>query len=111
MGAYRITWTMLCVAASATLMTTSQALGDLVAHYDLNEGSGTKVFDSSGSGNDGTIVDAAYTVDSPSTCPAGTALEFSADHQRVEVLDHPSLRPESAVTVEAWVKLGPLAAR
>ena len=37
------------------LATAGSALGELVGHWKLDEGSGTKVVDSSGKGNDGTV--------------------------------------------------------
>ena len=54
------------------LAVASDASADLVGHWKLNEGSGTTVLDSSGNGNDGTIVN------NPTWIPGvnGGALEF-----------------------------------
>ena len=72
----------------------------LVAAYGFEEGSGTTVVDSSGSGNDGSIVNAART----SAGVFGSALNFDGSSARVIVPDSASLHLANAMTLEAWVK-------
>ncbi|MGD2110327.1 MAG: SBBP repeat-containing protein [Phycisphaerae bacterium] len=78
----------------------------LTAHYDFNDVARTAVSDSTPYGNDGTVFGATFSADSPLQCPAGTSLLFAASStDRVEVPDHPSLRMQGALTIEAHVKI------
>lgn len=69
--------------------------GTIVAAWSFNEGSGTTAGDSSGNGNDGTIVDAQW-VDGR----IGKALEFDGGEARVEV---PALGSFDELTIAEWV--------
>jgi PGF-CTERM protein/uncharacterized repeat protein (TIGR01451 family) len=69
----------------------------LVLHFD--EGSGTVARDSSGYGNDGTIHGATWT-----TGISGKALRFDGNDDYVKIPNHPSLNPETAITISGWYK-------
>ena len=70
----------------------------LVAAYGFEEGSGTQVMDSSGSGNVGVLSHAAWT----DKGRFGKALDFSGNGW-VTVADSPSLDLSTGMTLEAWV--------
>ena len=72
----------------------------LVAAYGFEEGSGTVVADASGSGNDGSILNAAWS----SAGMYGGALSFDGSSARVIVPDSASLHLRHMMTLEAWVK-------
>ncbi len=67
-----------------------------VAWYPFDDGSGAVAADSSGNGNDGTVVGATWT-----TGKFGGALDFDGGDDYVIVSDYP--KPESTITVSAWV--------
>lgn len=71
----------------------------LVASYGLNDGTGTTVADSSGTGNTGTAVNTTW-VDGK----YGKALSFNGTSSRVDIADSPSLRLSTGMTLEAWIK-------
>jgi hypothetical protein len=85
----------------------------LVAYYNFDEGSGTNVYDSSGNGNNGTILNVdSLGITSPDTSVnwtnsgiVGGSLVFGANGigTEVQVPDSSSLDITQAVTVEAWV--------
>lgn len=78
---------------------TSPTLGDLIAHYSMNEGQGGMVLDRAGAGNHGSISGATWT-----TGMDGAALSFDGVDDYVVVDDRASLNPTGAITVMAWVK-------
>ena len=65
----------------------SAAPAGLVAAYAFDEGSGTSVTDSSGGGNTGTILNAAWS----SSAKFGKALSFNGTSARVNIPDANSL--------------------
>ncbi len=71
----------------------------LVGLWHLDEGSGSIAADSSGRGNDGTMV-------GPTWVPGriGSALSFNGQSGRVEVVDNASLEPTAAVSGSAWIE-------
>jgi hypothetical protein len=71
-----------------------------VGEWKLDEGSGTRAADSSGSGNDGAVSGGATWVAGRS----GAALSFDGTTGRVRVPDNSTLEPVSTVSVGAWVK-------
>jgi len=74
----------------------SPFLHGLVGAWKFNEGGGTTAYDSSGNDNDGTIYGASW-VDGK----VGKALSFDGDNDYVEI---PSVNPQKAITVCAWIK-------
>src|SRR5262245_28160867 len=78
--------------------TSLSAAPDLVAAYSFNEGTGTTVADSSGTGNNGTLSNTTWT---PSG-KFGHALVFNGN-SLVNIPDSPSLRLTNGMTLEAWV--------
>ena len=72
----------------------------LVAAYGFEEGRGASVADLSGNGNTGTLSrGVAWTPHGR----FGSALKFDGSSGRVDILDAPSLRLTTAMTLEAWV--------
>ncbi|MHC4230289.1 MAG: LamG domain-containing protein, partial [Planctomycetota bacterium] len=80
------------------LGTAGSASAELVAYWSFDEGSGDRVFDSSGNGNDGTINGASW-----GEGKYGPALHFNAQDNYVEVPTSESLETETNVTVAAWI--------
>ncbi len=74
----------------------------LVAHWTLDETEGLIAADSSGYGNDGTLVDMTGT--EWATGLQGNALEFSGSNQ-VHIETSGSLQLSGSVTISAWVKM------
>lgn len=68
------------------------------AAWSFEEGQGTVAVDSSGQGNNATIHGAEWVEGK-----VGKALKFDGNAAFLEVPDAPSLHPEKALTVEAWV--------
>jgi Concanavalin A-like lectin/glucanases superfamily len=71
----------------------------LVGEWQMNEGRGTVVGDSSGYGNTGTITGGVRWTSGP----GGSALSFDGATGQVRVPDAPQLEPSTAVSVAAWV--------
>jgi chitodextrinase len=84
----------------ATATTDDNAGATLVAAYGFEEGAGTTVADSSGSGNGGTVLNTTWTTSGK----FGNALVFNGTNARVNVADSPSLHLTAGMTLEAWVK-------
>ena len=85
----------------------SVSSGDLVLHYDLNEGSGQNISDSSGNGWDATLgLDYEEGERDPewSSGVNGTCLEF--DGVEDLVMCNPFDMPEDEFTVAFWLKTG-----
>jgi hypothetical protein len=70
-----------------------------VAAYGFNEGSGSAVADSSGSGNTGTLTSTTWS----SAGEYGGALSFNGNSSWVTVADAASLDLTNQMTLEAWV--------
>jgi hypothetical protein len=70
----------------------------LVAAYGFDVGAGTAVADSSGAGNNGTATATTWAAGK-----YGKALSYTVDSAQVLVPDSPSLRMDTAMTLEAWV--------
>ena len=88
------------VRAQVTLTT------DLVGYWNFDEGSGTTIYDLSGNGNNGTLVNGASAW---TTGHFGSALYFpgvtGTGSTRVEIPNSASLQITSAITVAAWVRV------
>ncbi|MBZ9577464.1 prepilin-type N-terminal cleavage/methylation domain-containing protein [Patescibacteria group bacterium] len=72
-----------------------------VGIWDFNEGSDGTAKDTSGNGNDGTIVGASWTGDTPSG--KGYALEFNGSTDYVNCGNDPSIDITHPITISAWV--------
>ena len=90
----------LVVAAAALTAAPALASPGPVGNWQLNEGAGTKVADSSGSGNNGVLSRGTTWVPGVS----GSALSFDGSTGQLKVSDNNALEPHTAVTVSAWVK-------
>jgi len=96
-------WAVLCV-----LVVAGAAMGELVGHWKLDEGSGTTVLDSSGKGNDGTIVG------NPTWVPGvtGKALEFhglgaaGGGGDYINCGADASLNITSLISITLWIRPG-----
>jgi hypothetical protein len=96
-------WAVLCVLA-----VTGAAMGELVGHWKLDEGSGTTIADSSGKGNDGTIVGNPTWI----AGVTGKALEFhglgaaggGGDH--INCGGDASLDVTSSISIALWIRPG-----
>lgn len=71
----------------------------LVAHWDFNEGSGTRLRDQSGNGNDGRIVGATYVPHGD-----GYALEFDGQGAHVSFEDQSDFNLGETFTLEVWMQ-------
>lgn len=93
---------VLLLASAIALATASpaSAANGLVASWPFDEGSGTVVHDTSGSGNKGAISGDAKWVSGFS----GPALTFDGNTGRVRVPNSASLDPTTAVSVSAWIR-------
>lgn len=85
--------------ARVTSAPVSISVGGLVAAFGFDEGSGTRVGDSSGNGNGGTITGASWS----SAGRFGKALVFGQG-SLVTIPDSLSLKMTGGITLEAWVK-------
>ena len=72
----------------------------VVLYLPLEEGSGNKVVDYSGKGNNGTISGARWTMGK-----YGNGLEFDGIDDCVEVPDSPSLNITNEITIAVWVNV------
>jgi hypothetical protein len=87
-----------CMFAAAA--SSASADPSIVGQWHLDEGSGTVASDSSGNGNDGTVLGGASWV----AGRFGSALRFNGTTAVVDVPNSPSLEPPAGVTVSAWVE-------
>jgi maltose/maltodextrin transport system substrate-binding protein len=72
----------------------------LVGHWKLDEGFGTAINDSSGSGNHGTLTGGSWV-----TGKVGShAVAFDGSNGKIEIPHHSSIKPANAITVAVWVK-------
>jgi prepilin-type N-terminal cleavage/methylation domain-containing protein len=86
---------------------------DAVGYWKFDEGSGTTAIDSSGYNNNGTIIGAAYTTETPyQAAGQGSgkyALSFNGSNNYVTIPDNNSLDITGAITLEAWAKFNSVA--
>jgi hypothetical protein len=75
----------------------------LVAHWKVDEATGTTVYDVSGKGNHGSFI--GEPVKATSSCKASYCLSFDAADDRVSVPATLNSLPTSAITVSAWVNV------
>jgi len=92
----------------AVLALTSTALAQttLLAHWRLDETSGTVAVDSSGNGNDGVYTGTGFTLGVPGTCANSTAVDFDGADAYVKIGSSPGLDAlVSDFTVASWVNI------
>jgi hypothetical protein len=97
-----------CLSCLLVLGVGRAALGELVGHWTFNEGGGTVVADSSGKGNDGTIVN------NPTWIAGvfGKALEFhglgaaGGGGDYINCGSDPSLNIQSQISIALWIRPG-----
>lgn len=92
----------LSIAGPALIWMSVQARAQtagLVAEYAFNEGLGTTVTDTSGTGNNGTISGATWTTSGK----YGNALVFNGTSALVTISNAATLQLSTAMTLEAWV--------
>lgn len=71
----------------------------LASYWKFDEGSGSKTFDSSGNGNNGTIFNSSRWT----TGKVGKALSFDGAHDYVSIPDSSVFNITNEVTISAWV--------
>ena len=99
------------LACLATVVISSAAAAQttLVAHYRLDETSGTTASDSSGNGNDGVYTGAGITLGQTGTCSSSRAVEFDGATGYVAIPSSASLDGlRSNFTVAAWINVDTL---
>jgi hypothetical protein len=90
---------LVCFCLVLGLALTSAVQADLVGWWRLDEGSGTTAYDSSGNGNDGTILG------NPQWVPGkvGGALDFDGDGDYVNCGNDPIFDITEEITLAVWV--------
>jgi hypothetical protein len=94
------TATSAAVTVTVSNTTTPPPSGGLVAAWSFNEGAGATLTDSSGRGNNGSVVGPTWTT----AGKYGGALSFDGTNDYVTVPDSASLDLGSTMTMEAWVR-------
>lgn len=93
-------------AVTCAILLVSTAHAKLIGHWTFDEGSGTAISDSSGMGNQGTLVNPQS--DTWTAGIHGSAIFFpgttGSGATRVEIPDSDSLRTANAITFAAWVR-------
>ena len=84
----------------------------LVGHWNFEEGTGTKLIDSSGNKNHGTLqasdLSSVWTDDSPPVSLAGRkCLTLISGDQKAQIPSSPSLEMTDAITISGWAKVRP----
>ncbi|MEJ2704619.1 MAG: LamG domain-containing protein [Sedimentisphaerales bacterium] len=87
------------------LSVTGRVSADLVGYWKFDEGAGTKAYDSSPQGNDGTLNGSPEWTEGQ----LDGALRFNGSSDYVEVPDSPSLNITGAITIAAWTYMDPAA--
>ena len=92
--------TMAALAGTAATATTANASANLVGQWQLNDAAGTTAVDSSGYGDNGTVLGPAGWFNGPD----GGGLKFDGAAARIDVPDKPQLDPADSVSVSAWIE-------
>lgn len=96
----------LAALASAALFTTASAQSTLVAHYRLDETSGTACADSSGLGNHGVFMGGAVLGQPGAAAGTGTAVDFDGATGYVAIPGSASLDAlRDDLSVAAWIEM------
>ena len=88
------------MAALAIAAPTAAASAGLVGQWQLNDGAGAVAVDSSGYGDNGTVLGPAGWFNGPD----GGGLKFDGGAARIQVPDEPQLDPAKSITVSAWIE-------
>ena len=96
----RISFVAAALVTAALMASPALATTAPVGVWKLDEGSGTRVADSSSSGNNGVLSGGV----SWGTGVFGSGLDFDGASGQVKVADNLALEPNSTVTVSAWIK-------
>lgn len=96
----RTTFVAALLATSVLFVSPAFAASGPVGVWKLDEGSGTTVTDSSGNGNNGTMLGGV----SWGQGVFGPGLVFNGTNGQIKVSDNHALEPAGAVTVSAWFK-------
>ncbi len=81
----------------------SQLSYDLTGYWKFDDGGGTAAADSSGNGNDGTLINFPVNDSQWVLGQINGALEFDGDNDYVEVPDTASLSNMANITISAWI--------
>jgi hypothetical protein len=96
----RISFVAAALLTAALMASPALASTTPVGVWKLDEGSGLRIGDSSGSGNNGVVSGGVSWVKGIS----GSALSFDGSSAEVKIADNTVLEPSSTVTVSAWIK-------
>jgi hypothetical protein len=97
---------LICVVAFVVVLSVAgRASAELVGYWKFDEGAGTKAYDSSPQGNDGTLNGPPEWTEGQ----VGGALRFNGSSDDVEIPDNPSLNITEAITIAAWTYMDPAA--
>ncbi|HEC02229.1 MAG TPA: LamG domain-containing protein [Phycisphaerales bacterium] len=101
----------ICLVSSIlVLIAAGTASADLVGHWTLDEGSGGTITDSSGNGNDGTLVDNPVWDIAWITGPSGGAVEFygvgspGGNGDYFDCGSDPSLNMTGPISIALWIR-------
>ncbi len=89
---------------AAPRCTSGSLVSDLVAHWKLDEGSGTTAMDSKGS-NNGTLVNGPVWISGQ----IGGAVEFDGTNDQINIPHSASLDTSSAYTLAGWIRFDSVA--
>jgi hypothetical protein len=90
-------------AHGAAASTSVEVTDGLVLYLNFDEGAGTTAADSSGAGNDGTLVGNVSWV--AGQIGGGISVSDDAAENMVVVANDPSLNPDSEITLAAWARV------
>jgi hypothetical protein len=96
----RISFAAALLVSAALATSPALAASGPVGVWKLDEGSGTRVADGSGNGNNGVLSGGVSWV--PGT--SGSALSFDGVSGELKIADNDALEPASTLTVSAWIK-------
>ena len=94
---------MALFAHGAAASTSVEVTDGLVLYLNFDEGAGTTAADSSGAGNDGTLVGNVAWV--AGQIGGGISVSDDAAENMVVVANDPSLNPDSEITLAAWARV------
>jgi hypothetical protein len=96
---YRKSFLLISFVFVLSLVLTSSTMADLVGWWRLDEGTGTTAYDSSGNGNDGTILGNPQWV----AGKVGNALDFDGNGDYIDIGNDPIFDITKEITLSIWV--------